>query len=376
MEDSKAARGGGLTVRMRVGDPAWLTRLMLRLGDTAELVDPPELADGVRRVAAQACPTTPDYRFARAAVPASYGHEPASVGWSVHSTSKEVDMTPVLPLALGLGPPEIILIILVVVLLFGAKKLPELARGSGRALRIFKAETKGLLDDDDDDVKDSEKTEAQRQLDAQRRTEAAQRLETPVQQPRRAASAARPGPTPSAERPATHPHPELTCPSQESSGCSAPARRTAIGADGRMALADHLRELRARLLRVVLVLIIALIVALFFYDQLLALVLDPYNQAPQALDAGTKTLATINGVGGPLLLQLKLCGLAAVVITSPYWLLPDLGLHRPGAARQREALDPACSRPSPARCSSSVSRSATTCCPRASTVLISFTPAT
>ena len=29
-------------------------------------------------------------------------------------------------------------------LLFGAKKLPELARGSGQALRIFKAETKGL----------------------------------------------------------------------------------------------------------------------------------------------------------------------------------------------------------------------------------------
>ncbi len=56
VEDSKAARGGGLTVRLRVGDPAWLTRLMLRLGDTAELVDPPELADGVRRVAAQALP--------------------------------------------------------------------------------------------------------------------------------------------------------------------------------------------------------------------------------------------------------------------------------------------------------------------------------
>ncbi|QLQ10624.1 MAG: Sec-independent protein translocase subunit TatA [Nocardioidaceae bacterium] len=49
----------------------------------------------------------------------------------------------------SLGPTEIILILLVLVLLFGAKKLPELARGSGRALRIFKAETKGLLDDDD-----------------------------------------------------------------------------------------------------------------------------------------------------------------------------------------------------------------------------------
>ena len=50
----------------------------------------------------------------------------------------------------NLGPTEIILILLVLVLLFGAKKLPELARGSGRALRIFKAETKGLMDDDDD----------------------------------------------------------------------------------------------------------------------------------------------------------------------------------------------------------------------------------
>ena len=50
----------------------------------------------------------------------------------------------------GIGAPEIILILAVVVLLFGAKKLPELARGSGRALRIFKAETKGLIDDDDE----------------------------------------------------------------------------------------------------------------------------------------------------------------------------------------------------------------------------------
>jgi sec-independent protein translocase protein TatA len=53
----------------------------------------------------------------------------------------------------GLGTPELILILLVLVLLFGASKLPELARGSGRALRIFKAETKGLVDDDDEDAK-------------------------------------------------------------------------------------------------------------------------------------------------------------------------------------------------------------------------------
>ena len=94
-------------------------------------------------------------------------------------------MTPAVPLLGNLGPTEIILILLVIVLLFGAKKLPELARGSGRALRIFKAETKGLLDDDDD-ITDSQKTEAQRQLDAQRRAEAAKGVEdpTPVEHPR------------------------------------------------------------------------------------------------------------------------------------------------------------------------------------------------
>lgn len=46
------------------------------------------------------------------------------------------------------GAPEIILILVVLVLLFGAKKLPDLARGVGRSLKIFKAETKGLRDDD------------------------------------------------------------------------------------------------------------------------------------------------------------------------------------------------------------------------------------
>jgi sec-independent protein translocase protein TatA len=64
-----------------------------------------------------------------------------------------------------IGAPEIILILLVLVLLFGAKKLPDLARGSGRALRIFKAETKGLIDNDDDD--DDTQTPEQRQIDAQ-----------------------------------------------------------------------------------------------------------------------------------------------------------------------------------------------------------------
>ena len=46
---------------------------------------------------------------------------------------------------------EWLVILAIVVLVFGAAKLPDLARGTGQALRIFKAETKGLRDDDDDD---------------------------------------------------------------------------------------------------------------------------------------------------------------------------------------------------------------------------------
>jgi sec-independent protein translocase protein TatA len=66
----------------------------------------------------------------------------------------------------SIGPPEILIVILVLVILFGAKKLPELARGSGRAIRIFKAETKGLMDDDDDDddVKPASKPAPPQQL--------------------------------------------------------------------------------------------------------------------------------------------------------------------------------------------------------------------
>lgn len=49
-----------------------------------------------------------------------------------------------------IGAPEIILILLVVLLLFGAKRLPDTARGLGRSLRIFKSEMKAAADDDAD----------------------------------------------------------------------------------------------------------------------------------------------------------------------------------------------------------------------------------
>jgi sec-independent protein translocase protein TatA len=50
----------------------------------------------------------------------------------------------------ALKPWHIIVFVIVLVLLFGAKRLPDAARSLGRSLRIIKAETKGLVDDNND----------------------------------------------------------------------------------------------------------------------------------------------------------------------------------------------------------------------------------
>jgi sec-independent protein translocase protein TatA len=47
-----------------------------------------------------------------------------------------------------LREPTAWIVILVVILLFGAKRLPDVARGLGRSARILKAETEGLRTDD------------------------------------------------------------------------------------------------------------------------------------------------------------------------------------------------------------------------------------
>ena len=59
----------------------------------------------------------------------------------------------------ALKPWHIFVLVAVLVLLFGAKRLPDAARSLGRSLRIIKAETKGLVDDDKDDL--AEKADAQ-----------------------------------------------------------------------------------------------------------------------------------------------------------------------------------------------------------------------
>ena len=73
-------------------------------------------------------------------------------------------------------PVQGLVILAIVVLVFGAAKLPDLARSSGQALRIFKTETKDLRDNDKPST-DSAVTAEQREIEARNeaaRTEATQ----------------------------------------------------------------------------------------------------------------------------------------------------------------------------------------------------------
>jgi sec-independent protein translocase protein TatA len=57
----------------------------------------------------------------------------------------------------NMGGGSLILIVLVILLLFGAKRIPELARGLGRGIREFKDATKEIQNDLEDGLKDKKK---------------------------------------------------------------------------------------------------------------------------------------------------------------------------------------------------------------------------
>jgi sec-independent protein translocase protein TatA len=74
-----------------------------------------------------------------------------------------------------LKPWHIIVLVVVLVLLFGAKRLPDAARSLGRSLRIIKAETKGLVDDDNNVAEKAEPQHSRTPLQGE--------VQQPYQQP-------------------------------------------------------------------------------------------------------------------------------------------------------------------------------------------------
>ncbi|MEU4161247.1 Sec-independent protein translocase subunit TatA [Actinoplanes sp. NPDC026670] len=75
----------------------------------------------------------------------------------------------------ALKPWHIIVLVVVLILLFGAKRLPDAARSLGRSLRIIKAETKGLVDDDNNVAEKAEPQHSRTPLQGE--------VQQPYQQP-------------------------------------------------------------------------------------------------------------------------------------------------------------------------------------------------
>ena len=79
----------------------------------------------------------------------------------------------------GLEPWHLILVVVVFVLLFGYKKMPDAARGLGKSLRILKSETRALREEGKD-AKSGESAASYTEKDREAIDSTAQRVENPV----------------------------------------------------------------------------------------------------------------------------------------------------------------------------------------------------
>jgi sec-independent protein translocase protein TatC len=90
---------------------------------------------------------------------------------------------------------------------------------------------------------------------------------------------------------------------------------------GTMPLIEHLRELRSRLVRGVLAILVGTIIAWIFYASILDFLTQPYNDIQPLLeDRGIESDIVITGIGGAFNFQLKISLAVGIVLSSPVWL--------------------------------------------------------
>lgn len=85
-------------------------------------------------------------------------------------------------MGLGLGPFEMILIFAVLLLMFGAKRLPELASGMGKGIRDFKRALNGM---DQESIQANQQQNYLQQAPAAAPAQVAAAAETPAGEPKR-----------------------------------------------------------------------------------------------------------------------------------------------------------------------------------------------
>ncbi|MEU6402753.1 twin-arginine translocase subunit TatC [Streptomyces sp. NPDC046985] len=125
------------------------------------------------------------------------------------------------------------------------------------------------------------------------------------------------------------------------------ARKKEKDPEGRMPLADHLRELRNRLAKALLAVVVVTVVAAFFYNDIISFLTKPIldsigcNQSFAELARSTHNghkcaRITINGLLAPFTLALQVSLTAGVVFASPVWLYQVWAFVAPGLHRHEK----------------------------------------
>jgi sec-independent protein translocase protein TatC len=125
-----------------------------------------------------------------------------------------------------------------------------------------------------------------------------------------------------------------------------PARNKERDPEGRMPLAEHLRELRNRLAKALLAIVAVTVVAAFFYNDIINLITRPildsvgceqtFEQLAKSTSGEPCAQITINGLLTPFTLALKVSLMAGVVLASPVWLYQLWAFVAPGLHRHEK----------------------------------------
>ncbi|GAB1823347.1 twin-arginine translocase subunit TatC [Herbidospora sp. RD11066] len=108
--------------------------------------------------------------------------------------------------------------------------------------------------------------------------------------------------------------------------------------DGRMSLMDHLRELRNRLTKMIIGVVVGTIVGFIFFDPIWDFMTGPFCRLPDAyrLGGGTECSLVVNSVTGGLFINLKVAFMFGIVAASPIWLYQIWAFVTPGLYRNEK----------------------------------------
>lgn len=100
--------------------------------------------------------------------------------------------------------------------------------------------------------------------------------------------------------------------------------------DGRMPLIEHIRELRNRLLKALLGILVGTGVGLWFFDPIWRFLQQPYCQLPEKNRLGKGCGLVVNGLTEGFFLNLKISLIVGLVISAPIWLYQLWAFVAPG----------------------------------------------